>query len=192
MRSGIVGGLRVVWVMLCLGLVFQWWRCLGVSDMVGRGSECFDGEFSTAVVRVVISGRGSVEFWWNKEVDAGKPESVGSKWIMHVGVPATEGPSKPEGMQFAGFYHEYRYIGDASESHRRCVVMVPYWLLVGLAGVWPVKWVAGVYRRVRRAAAGCCQHGGYDLRGGTHQCPERGQRIFSLTGYSVDSSDPHR
>src|SRR6185503_19984422 len=53
-------------------------------------------------------------------------------------------------------------------------VSIPYWLIVGTAGLPPVASIARHQRRRRRSAAGLCPSCGYHLRASPHRCPECG------------------
>ena len=57
---------------------------------------------------------------------------------------------------------------------------VPYWFLVGLTALAPLKGIGLLYRNSRRRLPGTCPFCGYDLRATPERCPECGREAAGL------------
>jgi len=82
--------------------------------------------------------------------------------------------------QRAGFgrmTHAQPVAGVWGSSMRSSTVWVPYWALIGLTAVGPVKAIVGRAVRHRRRKRGLCPRCGYDLHASSGQCPECGAPI---------------
>jgi hypothetical protein len=64
------------------------------------------------------------------------------------------------------------------QGMRFSIVRVPYWLIVGLTAILPIRWWLDRRRRAGRRGSGRCVECGYDLRGTTGlRCPECGLEL---------------
>ena len=54
---------------------------------------------------------------------------------------------------------------------------LPYWLVVGVALVVPVRWLIALLTRARRRRRGLCARCGYDIRVSEGRCPECGEPL---------------
>jgi hypothetical protein len=85
--------------------------------------------------------------------------------------------SFPDGVHILGFSFIVFEHSNFSPSYRVWVIVVPYWFLLLITGLLPLRCVflmRGRWRREKRLARGQCEHCGYDLRGTPDRCPECG------------------
>lgn len=75
--------------------------------------------------------------------------------------------------RFLGFAHE---TGDLNGAGYRLIV-VPYWFVILVTAILPVRWWVVRRRRRDRATTGRCLGCGYDLRGSPARCPECGAPV---------------
>jgi hypothetical protein len=71
---------------------------------------------------------------------------------------------------FLGFAHEAGNLNGAPYQ----LVVIPYWFIVTLTGILPVRWWLLRRRQRERVVTGRCLGCGYDLRGSSGRCPECG------------------
>jgi hypothetical protein len=67
-------------------------------------------------------------------------------------------------------------------AYARCI-FIPYWLLIAIFAVAPIRWEREAHRetiRKRRRMAGLCAECGYDLRATKGRCPECGTAINGI------------
>ena len=60
------------------------------------------------------------------------------------------------------------------------IVAVPYWLIVPVTAILPVRWWLIRRRQRARGVTGRCLGCGYDLRGSPERCPECGAAVASV------------
>jgi hypothetical protein len=72
----------------------------------------------------------------------------------------------------------FGYAKGAYRGMRFSIVRIPYWLIVGLTAILPIRWWLDRRRRAGRRRSGRCVECGYDLRRTTgHRCPECGREL---------------
>jgi len=127
--------LRVACVLFFLGLIYLWGRSSGGHDRIGSS---WIGPAGQSTMRTVDAGGGSIGVF----VYDGGPDAayVGKAGYCFEYTPASRsGGSVPEG--FLGFRYEHRAgINPHGAWERWRKVMVPYALLVALAGLPPALW----------------------------------------------------
>jgi len=85
--------------------------------------------------------------------------------------------------QFAGVgfrlsKYPYDYEHSVTRGEKTWIV-IPFWLLTILFGLWPALFITGRILRRHRRGAGQCSTCGYDLRATPERCPECGTVIES-------------
>jgi hypothetical protein len=64
----------------------------------------------------------------------------------------------------------------------RFKLVMPYWSILLISGIWPAVVFRRWRRRRRRLALGCCSSCGYDLRATLGRCPECGMIASGVKG----------
>jgi hypothetical protein len=80
-------------------------------------------------------------------------------------------------IHFLGFAYVPPHFLDSYRWGRGVIVIIPFWFLVLLTGLLPLRCVfllRGRWRREKRLALGQCEHSGYDLLASPVRCPECG------------------
>ena len=141
--------LAAVSLMLCIVALFAWVRShLGESILLGSipGALAF-GSFDAS--------QSFIENFWGASGDSGPLRALST-----MGNP----------RRALGFLHNSGNWNGAAFW----IIAIPYWLIVPLTAILPLRW--WLHRRRRRAWAvsGRCLGCGYDLRGSPDRCPECG------------------
>jgi hypothetical protein len=105
----------------------------------------------------------------------GRVGQTGARWRWTTSAPSTFSAWRDEPRYTLGFGRARPLYKGAGWSETRRVLIVPYGLLIALAGAAPlVRLAARAWRRLRRSQ-GRCAACGYDLRGTpSGGCPECG------------------
>jgi hypothetical protein len=98
-------------------------------------------------------------------------------WTWKFERKQTIGPTLVSPSEWGPLVWERRVWKDGPWDRARSSIVLPVWLPVAAAGVWPaMALVVRVLRRRRAGDLGVCTACGYDLRATPGRCPECGTR----------------
>ena len=166
---------------LCVMLGALWIRSYFCADGVGYGPAGPPAHNDT--FRNCSSIAGALLFTSCRYVRPSLPQesSKHSNWSWAFG-----GPKQNVFETLSGFMSHHYFLGfhygstEVKGIERRwlfSVVAIPYWSLVVVTGILPLRsWllIRGRWRREKRRRLGLCEQCGYDLRGTPDRCPECG------------------
>jgi hypothetical protein len=138
------------------------------------------------VQRGLESSRGRIAYHVTWSSYGRQIQMEGVKWFsFSVGPPGTierNFGERTTDLSLAGFSFlcgDYRAGGwlHSEQPHPYWAIIVPYWFLVFVTGLLPLRCgllMRGRWRYEKRRRLGLCEHCGYDLRATPERCPECG------------------
>jgi len=208
MKRWIVRIMTAFSAVLCLTAMIFW----GDSYRWGRSvqHERFLKEGRPWILRTmaITSAEGSIEFWWMKEhIYLAKNTRVpgGFSSISGSEVPQVRNIRTGRGWvhEFAGFGIGKGWDVEPAVGEKLVIiaalaqgifgqktgwveslyaVWIPYWAVVLVSALLPIRQLQLLIRRQKRQQAGKCLGCGYDLRGSAETCPECGKVNSKATG----------
>ena len=156
---------------VCVALIFFWGRSTQAADDLSYAVGVTEGRFQSTRLWALLSRNGSVGIWTNRSRNARLVKWNGSEWTWQIASRDNSVFPPLDRFGFAFGKVDRSTPGDDDVSY---IAMVPYWLLVLLTAIAPVRGLWLLRRRFVRACRGLCLSCGYDLRGTREQCPECG------------------
>lgn len=163
-KKWLCNALRITLLALCVVMIVFWIRGYYAHDALWcqarKGGPLIGVVSVLASTSLIIHER----YGWRPGVYWRSTEETGTvQQMIHR-------TSREPNWEFCGFGFAHSY------AWRTWVLTVPDWLVIVLAGAWPLKWTLHKRRVARRDKSGLCPACGYDLRASPQRCPECGKQ----------------
>jgi hypothetical protein len=184
----VVNGLVLLLLLFCLFTIVMWARS-GVYPLWWGWDDVLSVQYAGRGV-YIASSRGELSLNY-VDVSVYDPSAHMIEYNFNWQNPSTGlrkyRDARPKmNVEFAGFYfagstHVLRFANGKLGPVNQWDFGVPYWFLLIVSGLWPVRRFLAFRRRRKRMVAGqFCEGCGYDLRATPERCPECGKVVVKI------------